>query len=65
MITLQFFNDLEFSFKIYLTILNEKTRSNDKLLPFEELLKNLKNKKSRMTQNDKIINYVKNKNQRF
>ena len=64
-IILQFFNELKFSFKTYLIILNEKTRNNNKLLTFEELLKNLKNEESRMTQDDKMINYVKNKNQRF
>ena len=62
-ITLQFLNELEFSFKTYLIIFNEKIRNNDKLFTFENLLKNLKNEKSRMTQNDKMINYVKNKNQ--
>ena len=61
-ITLQFFNDLKFSFKTYLTILNEKTRNEDKLFSFDDLLKNLKNEEFRMTQNDKTINYVKNKN---
>ena len=61
-ITLQFFNDLEFSFKTYLTILNEKTRNENRLFLFDDLLKNLKNEKFRMTQNDKMINYVKNKN---
>ena len=61
-ITLQFFNDLEFSFKTYLTILNEKIRKKDKFLSFDDLLKNLKYKEFKMTQNDKMINYVKNKN---
>ena len=61
-ITLQFLNDLEFSFKTYLTILNEKIRNDDRFLSFDDLLKNLKNEKFRMTQNDKTINYVKNKN---
>ena len=66
-ITIQFFNELKSFFQTYLIIFNEKTRNNDKLLTFEELLKNLKNQKSKMTQNDKMINYVKNKNknQRF
>ena len=61
-ITLQFLNNLEFSFKTYLTILNEKIRKKDKFLSFDDLLKNLKNEKFKMTQNDKMINYVKNKN---
>ena len=64
-ITFQFFNDLKFFFKTYLIIFNEKIRTDDKLFTFENLLKNLKNEKSRMTQKDKMINYVKNKNQRF
>ena len=64
-ITSQLLNELKSSFKTYLTIFNKKTRSNDTLLTFEELLINLKNKESKMTQDDKMINYVKNKNQRF
>ena len=61
-ITLQFLNDLEFSFKTYLTILNEKIRNENRLLSFDDLLKNLKDEEFRMTQNDKTVNYVKNKN---
>ena len=61
-ITLQFLNGLEFSFKTYLTILNEKIRNENRFLSFDDLLKNLKNEEFRMTQNDKTINYVKNKN---
>ena len=39
--------------------MNEKTRNDDKLFSFDDLLKNLKNKEFKMTQNDKMINYVK------
>ena len=42
-ITLQIYNEFIPSFKTYLTIFNEKIRNNDKLLTFEEFLKNLKN----------------------
>ena len=62
-IKLQFFNELKFSLKTYLIIFSKKIRSNNKLFTFKELLNNLKNEKSRITQNDKIINYVNNKNQ--
>ena len=62
-IILQFFKELEFFFKTYLTILNKKIQSNNKLLTFKTLLKNLKNEESKMTPNDKMINYVKNNNQ--
>ena len=42
--------------------MNEKIRNEDRLFSFDDLLKNLKNEEFKMTQNDKVINYVKNKN---
>ena len=42
------FNIFEFEWKIYVTIFNDKIKNNDKVFDFDELFKNIKQKKIRM-----------------
>ena len=51
------FNILEFEWKIYVTIFNDKIKNIDKFFDFDELLKDIEQKKNRMKTTS--VNFIK------
>ena len=61
-VVLKLLNELDSSFNIYLIILNEQARRENKFSTLNDLLKNLKNEKTRMRQNPVVVaNMLKTK----